>query len=500
MPRNPPVAESLAKHSLLNFGSQIAGSAAALIASILVARGLGPDGAGIYNYLLWLLSLITTVSTLGLPNALTRYIAQYRETGRTQLARLVAGRVLRLGITVAFAAALIVSIAAVTHLQPLRVPDLYLLLVAAAIPWNVAVALLLGIFTGLQRFKTVLGLNLLVGPLSLGLILLSLWRDGGLAGLLWASLATNVLAAVVSGWILRGEIALSGRLPADVGREIRSYVITLLGILFLDLVVWQKSEVFFLGWLSTPDQIAYYSIAYSLVSRVMVLLPGAISGVLLPRIAALHEGGAVYDVGRTYSKSTRYLAFLTLPIIAAGIALARPFVTILYGLEYGGMVPVFRVLLLTGGLAAIVAAGSSVLYGVGHQRIILRFGLIIALINVTLDILLIPRLGAIGAALANGTAQGIGVIAGTAYLVRRLKSPLPARSLLKTAAASIMAALVSVVLINRVTLSPIATLLVGGTIFVSFYLGALVATRNYDQEDIALGRRLVQALRRYARG
>lgn len=500
MPRSPSVAKSLAKNSIFNFVSQIVGAAAALITSVVVARSLGPDGAGIYSYLFWLLSLIATVSTLGLPNALTKYIAQYRETGRPELARLVAGRILRLGVTVALAASLIVALAAVTDLLPLRVPELYLLLVAAAIPWNVTAALLLGVYTGLQRFKTVLALNFLICPLSVGLIIASLRSGSGLAGLLWVSLATNVLAASLSAWLLRREIALGGRLPAEALREIRGYIVTLSGIFFLDLVVWQKSEVFFLGWLSTPDQIAYYSIAYSLVSRVMMLLPGAISGVLLPRIAALHEGGAAVDIGRTYTKSTRYLALLTMPIMAAGMALADPFVTLFYGPEYRGMVAVLRVLLVSGGLAAIVAAGSAVLYGTSHQKIILRLGLIIALVNVMLDLALIPRFGAIGGAIANGSAQLIGVIAGTYYLIQRLRPPLPARSLLKTAGAATMAALVSLALLERLTLSPIAALALGGTCFVSLYVGGLIATRNYDPEDIALGQRLVEALRRHVKG
>ncbi len=499
MPRSPPVTESLAKNSLLNFLSQIVSAGTALATSILVARSLGPEGAGIYSYLFWLLSLIATVSTLGLPNALTKYIAQYRENGQPQLARLVAGRILRLGIAIAVAASLIVAVAALTGLLPLNVSKLYLLLVAAVIPLNVIVALLLGIYTGLQRFKTVLALNLVICPLSLGLIIASLRTSGSIAGLLWVNLAANVFAAIASGWLLRHEVALRGRLPVEVGREIRGYIVMLSGILFLDLVVWQKSEVFFLGWFSTPDQIAYYSIAYSLVSRVMILLPGAISGVLLPRIAALHEGGAVYDIGRTYLRSTRYLAILTLPVVAAGVALAGPSVALFYGPAYGGMVAVLRLLLVSGGLAAIVGAGSAVLYGMSHQRIILRLGLIIAVINVALDIAVIPRFGAIGAAIASSCAQLIGVIAGTYYLVRRLRFPLPAMSLFKFAGTATVAALVSGALIDRLTLAPIAALLVGGTSFVGLYLVGLIATQSYDPEDIAVGRRLIEAVRRHAR-
>ena len=131
---------------------------------------------------------------------------------------------------------------------------------------------------------------------------------------------------------------------------------------------------------------------------------------------------------------------ITFPVIFAGIALISLLINILYGVEYNAIVPVIQILLVSGGLSAIVAAAAAVLYGTGGQSFILKLASIAAVINIVLDMIFIPYYGAVGAAASNAIAQIIGVISGTFYLVNTKKMNFPWKDLLKIIVATSISA------------------------------------------------------------
>ena len=78
--------------------------------------------------------------------------------------------------------------------------------------------------------------------------------------------------------------------PAPQRTDVRHYIVAFSAMAVLDAVVWDRSEVFFLGLWGTAHDIAYYSLAFGLASRSMIL-PEIAVGALLPAFSALHGAG-----------------------------------------------------------------------------------------------------------------------------------------------------------------------------------------------------------------
>lgn len=104
-------------------------------------------------------------------------------------------------------------------------------------------------------------------------------------------------------------------------------------------------------------------------------------------------------------KSVTASLCVALPIVFCGIVVAEPLLNVVYGAEYSGAAVVFKILLLA---LLFVFPGtilSATLLADNKQNILLRSSVVGAVLNVSLDLILIPRFGIVGSAIATLIAQ-----------------------------------------------------------------------------------------------
>lgn len=428
---------SLFRNSIFNFFSQIIIFLSGTFLSIVLARILGPGLMGQYSYWMWIIGTGSVLITLGIPRSLTKFISQYQSDNskiRQIISRVLIfeGRLLLLVLIVGVLASFFVPFDKVTYLI-----ILFTLLISA-------LNILLGSsLQGLQKFDLFLRVNSLISPINFILTFSVLTFSKSLVNLLIINFAVSIFTLVIFGFLLKKYWKFNtAKFQNSLFNDIKTYAWSTSLIVFLDLILMERSEVFFLNYFSTLEQVAFYSIAFGSVAKIMTLIPGAVSGVLMPRVSMYHGEQNPEAIKQTYFSATRYLSLITLPIIFAGLVLIDLPVKIFYGNEYLQVIPVIQILLISGGLSAIVAAASSVLFGTGGQSFILKLAIVAAAINIVLDILLIPNGGALGAAAANATAQIIGVIAGTFYITKIKRMDFPRLDVLKILIASLVASIV----------------------------------------------------------
>ena len=478
---------SLAKNSAYNFFFRLVTAVSTLGTSVAVGRILGPETAGIYSLLFWAISVAVMMSTLGLPSGLTKHVSEYAQREDQITIRQIVSRSLLLALGLSAIASLIFYLLIFAGVIYLNVPQLVAALAIAAIPGVAVTNLMTGVLQGLGRFRTLLHINLFAGPANFVLTLAVLMKGYGLTGLIVLNLFYTLAVSLATGYALRDRLEWKTSRPEpSLILRFRHYALAMSGIVLLDMIVWQKSEILFLSIYSGAKEIAYYSIAYTLISRLMVLLPGSVSGVLLPYISAFHGEGAMAKIEATYYKTTRYLALMTLPIIASGIALANPLIESLYGPTYRPMAPVLSLLLFSGGLAALVAPAPAVVYGTNRQDFNLKLSSVVAVLNLALDLAIIPKYGAIGAAMANGTAQLIGIPFGLRYLSRHFKLAFPWRDTFKIGLAAGLAGLLVHWIVAGSYLGGLAALAAGGSLFALLYLIAILLFRVINEDDRAV--------------
>jgi O-antigen/teichoic acid export membrane protein len=212
-------------------------------------------------------------------------------------------------------------------------------------------------------------------------------------------------------------------------------------LLLLGLIVWDRSEMVFLKNLCTDiRQVAFYSVAFNITERLLVFSQvfGTATGATL-MVQYGRDSTLVRGLAET---SARYLALISFPVHLGLAAIAAPLVSATYGSKYSEAVPALIVAACLGIPKAFFLPAQAILSSWDRQIVIIRWGLVSAALNVLLDFSLIPKYGAVGAAIANGVTQTFFAAVLWLALVPLLNLRFEKLAIAKTAVISVVMAVV----------------------------------------------------------
>lgn len=411
------------------------------ILSIVIARLLGPEQMGVYSYCTWLLGFASVFSLLGIPNTNTRYVSELNATGQTERLRRLFGVMMLFEIGIFLVVAAIVVAAAYYFYQPdIRV---YIILVAANLLPTTVFALYASTFKGLLRFDAIAITSLIATPVYVAAVIIGLYLGMGITGLLILPLVLAPLQLLLFHVFLVRALPKAGH-PADgaldgtLKKRIFNFWYKFLVISLIDIVVFEKSEVFFLDIYADYSMIAFYTIAFSLSSKVMRLVPYSLTNIMLPIFTEKHSTGDTEGQHTVYTYSLKYLAIVIAPIFVGGVFISRELITGIYGIDFSPAADIFWITLLTASLAAFFGPSASLLGAMEKLSFLLVIGVIGICLNVSMDLLLIPRYGIHGAAWANLIAQLFGGLALFVFIIVTVKPTIPWGDLGRIGVASVI--------------------------------------------------------------
>jgi O-antigen/teichoic acid export membrane protein len=371
------------------------------ISTLLVARVGGPSAVGVYALLRVLPGLAGVAISAGLPGAVTYFLAGSLGDG-------VRGRQLRATIlaiaTVSGIAGALLWVAASPLLTRIFFRDLEVGLVGWAgvtVLTQLFVATLKSCSQGSHDLR---GANLVILleeltflPAYGGIVLLGVHGFAAIvAGLLLADIATAVQACLRLA--RRGFFDAFSAPSLSIARQMTSYGIR--GQIGGDMLLLNlRLDFAILGALAGAEVLGTYAIASKFAE--LLKLPGmAFTYVLYPRFTREGARTAAATTREIMPRATMATMVAALPLaLAAGTLLP-----IIYGEAFRpAIVPAYILLfgLAPEGLAGVATA---YLYGSGRPGLnSLAMGVGVA-VTVALDLLLIPRLGATGAAIASTAA------------------------------------------------------------------------------------------------
>jgi len=399
-------AETPVRNALLNVARSAVSLLCAVATSVILARTLGPQAMGLYGYTLWIAGVMVAFCHFGLPTALTRFVAERAAVNDRQ------------GMAQAAKNILLVQLAIIVCVMALGALVLFIGGANKEVPWVFAVLLVAPMalqqsFTaalmGTHDYGRLAVVGLVGGVVQVLLVAGAAWLDGSLKGFLIAMVVANIVNAALYAWPIRSARLLTAHrdVTARSGfdwRPLFRFAAPVAYLVMLDMVVWQRSETFFLGRYSTWAEIGFYSIAYLMISRLNDALVAATS-TLLPLQASRMSAHGEAAVAETQWRSFRVLQMLLIPACACAAVLSRPAIILLYGEEYLRVWPVLLVLLASPLAVSMTDVSVASLYAMDKQKSLVVPLTCTAVFNIVLAYLLVPRFGALGAASANSAAQ-----------------------------------------------------------------------------------------------
>jgi O-antigen/teichoic acid export membrane protein len=409
------------------FGGKIAIALTGLVSSALLARLLTPQDLGTYFLAYSILSLGTSLGTLGMTDTVVRLVAQGMGLNLFGKVRRVISIVLGVGVLGALGVGL-----AYLLFGDVLANNVFNAPALAAITGLVAGWIMVGTLQGLLgetfrgfhdiRLATVLGGQTTGGGASgvatvtlLTASLFLLWVVNGQATLVTVvllSICSGAATTLVAGWLLHRSMT---RLPPPtpdesrkphtkkVLREVLSISLPLL-IVTLVMMVRTNGDVWILGAFLPQSELALYGAASRLVS--MVTMPMAIvTAIAPPLIAEMYSQGKREDL----EHALRGMATLTgIPAWLASMAcifFAGPILGVVYGDYYREGAAVLA--LLSIGLFASVCAGSCgiVLAYTGHQKMLMVITIVTSTATLIAMLATVKAYGIVGVAVSRMAGQ-----------------------------------------------------------------------------------------------
>jgi O-antigen/teichoic acid export membrane protein len=413
-----------------------------LLTTVVIARVIGPTRLGYFNLVFWLTTITCSVGSLGIPLTTFKYMGEFLGGGKKELARAVFFYNLWAQTAIASVLAVISMIAVFTFVNPeYRICSA--LLVLSMVPNMIT-------FVASQANSAAedAALNTrgaLVGAIVYVLaVAVSLFLGWNLVGIAAGVLLyrTSELAVKIVPVFKSMKTVPWVPLPAEIRKRMFTFSGLSTGLMILQIVIWDRSDVIFLKLLQ-PDirQLAFFSVCFNVADRLMRMPQTFASALSATQMA--EYGRDKERLFKMTSQASTYVLLGALPILIGVACIGGPFIRVMYGSQYLPAIPVFIVVALLSIPRAVLMPAQTLLYSAEDLGFILKWGCAAALINVLLDLALIPGHGALGAAWANGIAQTFAAISIWGRVLVRYPVRIDMPALLRLSAATLaMAAVV----------------------------------------------------------
>ena len=413
-----------ARIALFAFAIRVVSAAIAFFSQVLLARWMGSDEYGIFVFVLVASVILGGLACLGFQTAVIRFAPEYRATDQIDLLRgiLLASRLFALASATLLTA---IGLAALWLFQD-AVPGYYLLpLVLGA--FCLPVMALGEVLDGTARAHSLSRLALLptfiVRPLLIIAAMAVLTRFGGLA----PDADTAVLGLLVAAWVTTlGQLLLVHRKtsreagPGLRENDMRRWMAVALPIFlvegFFNLLT--NVDILMVGHFLPPADVAVYYASVKTLALVHFVYFAVKAGAA-QRFSQYRHSGDAERYESFIHQTIRWtfwpsLAMAVLMLVCGDLLLG------LFGPEFDEGYPLLFILIIGVLARSTVGPAESVLTMSGEQKACAAVYFATIIVNVVLNIVLIPRYGLYGA--ASSTAIAMVFEAGALYAVayRRL--------------------------------------------------------------------------------
>ncbi|WP_254522230.1 oligosaccharide flippase family protein [Natrinema caseinilyticum] len=397
--------ETVASGGMLVVGSKVVALGFGFLTQLVMARLLLPEAYGSVALALAVISVATMIAMLGLDEGVTRKVPEYEDDHSRTRGVVRAG--LRLGAvsSLAVAAAIVLS-APTIGARIFGDPSLTVLLRigALSIPFMVVGQIALKVTRGFRSARPYAYVYQVLRPAA-RLVFIGLFVGAGFGAV--GAVAGQMAALVVMGIV---GLAYTYRLlpswrdvsPAGMDRTVLAFSLPLMVTVGMDYLI-AYTDTFVIGYLLTADDVGIYNISFQLRGGIVTAVVA--SGFLLPPVLTrLQVNEQMRELRVVYRVITKWVVFLTLPVFLAVFVFPQGILVTLFGGGYAEGGPALQVLGLGAIASAAMGSTSQSLIGLGKNRTVLYTTGLSAIVNVVLNVVLIPLLGILGAAIASTTA------------------------------------------------------------------------------------------------
>ncbi len=477
---------TIARNTAAGIGVQLFLKIATILFNIWVVRQLGGAEVGQLNIVLAWTFLFAVLGDLGISQYYAREIARDRSKAKDLFWDVVALRIILalLSTVVTVGAAIAISGYSENILLGIFIFTLTYFFQAIISPIS-------SILIGYERVD----LNWLLLALQqiFTLVLQSVVLILGL-GFVWLLIAglINMPIMVIVTLVISRRTKLD--IPRPTFQPARWWLLLQHGLPFalqqVMLSLGLRADTVLLSLTRVPDLvIGWYAVAYSYLVLMITNIVASFSSAAMPTLAREHVNDPEI-VRRWYFRSVKYLLCIGLPIAVGGMVLSSQIITLLYPEEMPAFIPL---MILVWDIPFIMYHSFCGYLTTSIQKEVpaARIHLTMALTNVTINLILIPRLGIIGSSFATVLTDICGALLFYVLLRREFGAGLGFAHLIRIPVCALLMGIVLALLPEWNVLLKIG---IGILIYIPLVFTAGVFTHEERQQLLKIGSKLTRRL------
>jgi O-antigen/teichoic acid export membrane protein len=385
----------------VNFGIQI-----------MIVRYLSKADYGAFAYALSIVSVGASIVSFGLDRSITRFIPIYEEDGEFDklwgTIVMVVGTILSLSFAIVLLVYGLEGWLTGTLVSDRQAVSLLLIMIFLT-PIQALDGLLVGMFAVFSKPRAIFfRRNVLAPALRLTVVLLLVLGEAGVEFLAAGYVAAGAVGIALYTFMLFRTLRQNGlidrfrigqvKIPA---REVFGFTVPLLASDLLFVTV-HTSDVLLLGHYRGSVEVAEFRVVWP-AAQLNQIVMGSFTLLFTPVAARLFARKDYKGISDLYWQTALWIAVLSFPIFALTFSLAQPLTSTLFGVRYEDSATYLTLLSLAYYFNAALGFNGLTLKVFGKVRFIVVISILAAIVNIGLNLLLIPRYGALGAAI--GTAS-----------------------------------------------------------------------------------------------
>ena len=450
-----------------------------LVYSMYTARYLGPERYGTIAFALAFTSIFGVVTDLGINTLTIREVARNKNSATTFLGNLLLIKSILVIITVAF---IVVAVNLTGH-DWIEIDVTYL----------ISISIILSAFNGafnslFQAFERIEFIS--IGSVLSNISMLlgagyAISQGFGVIGFACIYIFSSTLGLAYTLFVAN-RLHLTHALQIDremiwpMMKEALPF-----GITALSGMIYTYADSIMLSSLKGNEVVGWYNAPYRLM-LMMLFIPNVINVVIFPVMSRYFTSSPSF-LKLIYTKYLKFMLILSLPLGMGTTLIADKIILFVFGVGFENSIVALKIIIWTIVLTFIGAAFARLLESVNQQRIITKISMICMVVNVLLNILLIPKFSYIGSSFVTVVTEFL-LVGSIIFFSYRLNYGIPL-SVIKTYLIRILFSSLVMCIFVLYFKEAYLILLIISAIFVYFF--TLYIVRGIDSEDMMLMRQAI---------
>lgn len=376
----------------------------------IISRALGPEQSGIYSYTYSIVNYFMIFGMLGISNYGNRKIAKTRDNNE---------KLSKNFLSIYCIQVILNLLAIIIYIVYLIIFSKYKLIAGIQLLFLISNMIDISwLYFGLENFKKTVTRNIIIKLISIVLIVVFVKKQSDL----WLYTIIMAGSTVLSQFVLWHKIKnIINFKNLNIRREDITEHLKGILILFIPVIsysVYKIMDKIMIGMQSNMQEVGYYEYAEKIISIPLGII-NALGTVMLPQISNLIENKRFDQVKEYLFKSIKFSMFISIPCVMGLMSISKEFSVTFLGNEYlrtGEIVNYLSITILFTAWANVIR--TQWLIPKEKDNVYISTTIIGAIINFIINLMLIPKLGGVGAAIGTITSEFM-IMFLQSYLVRK---------------------------------------------------------------------------------